>query len=100
MNPINSEPLYRNGRHYDRTNESYRDDIPYYKAAQVNHIKWRYRIGEKEFTHQLNMRIFFPLELEALLIHNGFIIETKYGDFDASPFASASLKQIPVCSTR
>jgi SAM-dependent methyltransferase len=69
----------------------------YDKATQVNHIQWHYQIGEKEFTHELNMRIFFPRELDALLIHNGFEIEIKYGDFDESPFVSSSQKQIPVC---
>lgn len=69
----------------------------YDKASQVNHVTWYYKIGEEEFTHQLNMRIFYPRELDALLIHNGFDIETKYGDFDESPFASNSPKQIPVC---
>ncbi|MFQ5631578.1 MAG: class I SAM-dependent methyltransferase, partial [bacterium] len=47
----------------------------YDKATQVNHILWHYRIGEKTFTDELNMRIFYPQELEALLLYNGFIIE-------------------------
>jgi SAM-dependent methyltransferase len=71
----------------------------YDAGAQVNRIKWYFRIGDggTEFVKDLNMRIFFPQELDALLRYNGFMIEAKYGDFDESPFGSASAKQIPVC---
>jgi SAM-dependent methyltransferase len=68
----------------------------YDAATQVNHIKWYYRVGESagERVAELNMRIFFPQELDALLRAGGFEIEAKYGDFDESPFGSASPKQI------
>lgn len=68
----------------------------YDAATQVNHIKWYYRIGNKtdERVAELNMRIFFPQELDALLRAAGFKIEAKYGDFNASPFTSQSPKQI------
>ncbi|MFQ5648400.1 MAG: class I SAM-dependent methyltransferase [bacterium] len=69
----------------------------YDKATQINHIIWRRTIGDKTLTEELNMRIFYPQELEALLLYNGLIIEDKYGDFDKSPFTSASPKQICVC---
>ena len=69
----------------------------YDAATQINHIKWHYKIGEKESTNELNMRIYYPQELDALLKYNGFNIEEKYGDFDESPFASSSLKQIIIC---
>jgi SAM-dependent methyltransferase len=68
----------------------------YDAATQVNHIKWYYRVGDSpvERVADLNMRIFFPQELDALLRASGFDIEAKYGDFDESPFASGSPKQI------
>ena len=68
----------------------------YDAATQVNHIKWYYRVGESaaERVAELNMRIFFPQELDALLRAFGFDIEAKYGDFDESPFISGSPKQI------
>jgi SAM-dependent methyltransferase len=71
----------------------------YDRASQVNRIKWYYRIGDghEETTNELNMRVFFPQELDAMLHYNGFEIETKYGDFDKTPFTSDSIKQIPVC---
>ena len=43
---------------------------------------------------ELNMRVFFPQELDALLRVGGLKIEAKYGDFDESPFTSGSPKQI------
>jgi SAM-dependent methyltransferase len=71
-------------------------------ASQVNRIKWYYRIGGRsdQITVDLNMRIFYPQELDALLKYNGYEIENKFGDFDESPFGSDSLKQIPVCYLR
>ncbi len=72
----------------------------YDSALQINYIKWNYKIGEREFTEELNMRIFFPQELDSLLIHNGFKIEEKYGDFNSAEFNSDSKKQIYVCSAR
>jgi SAM-dependent methyltransferase len=68
----------------------------YDAATQVNHIKWYYRVGEGagERVAELNMRIFFPQELDALLRASGLEIEAKYGDFDESPFVSGSPRQI------
>jgi len=68
----------------------------YDAATQVNHIKWYYRVGNhgEERVAELNMRVFFPQELDALFRANGFEIEAKYGDFDESPFESNSPKQI------
>ena len=68
----------------------------YDAASQVNHIKWYYRVGKggEELVADLDMRIFFPQELDALLRSGGFTVEAKYGDFDESPFTSTSPKQI------
>ena len=68
----------------------------YEAATQINHISLIYQMGEKRFIKELNMRIFFPQELDALLKLNGFNIEAKYGDFDRGPFISDSPKQIIV----
>jgi SAM-dependent methyltransferase len=68
----------------------------YDDATQVNHIKWYYRVGDstRDRVAELDMRIFFPQELDALVRANGLEIEAKYGDFDESPFESGSPKQI------
>ena len=43
------------------------------------------------------MRQFFPRELDALVIYNGFEIVQKYGAHDMSSFHSASQRQLLVC---
>ena len=46
----------------------------YDKDTQINRVKWYYRIGDRteETIAELNMRIFFPQELDLLLHYNGF----------------------------
>ncbi len=72
----------------------------YDRATQINHVKWHYKIGDKHFDEDLDMRMFYPKELEALLIFNGFKIEYVYGSFDRDEFTTDSAKQIYVCSVR
>lgn len=70
----------------------------YDTATQINRIKWYYKIGsEPEVVKELNMRIFYPQEIDALLHYNGFKIEDKFGDYDEKPFTSTSTKQVIVC---
>lgn len=71
----------------------------YDSAAQIKHETWYFRrqdSGEEE-SAPLNLRMFFPKELDALLHYNGFRIEEKYGSYDRTPFNDASLKQLIVC---
>lgn len=73
----------------------------YDSATQINHIKLYYRIGlAEEVVRELNVRILYPKELDALLHYNGFEIEAKYGDFERSPFDSSSRHQVLVCRRR
>jgi len=69
----------------------------YDEATQVNRCKWRYVIDGVETLQNLDVRCFFPCELDALLRYNSFQVVYKYGDFDGAPFVSASPKQIYVC---
>ena len=71
----------------------------YEDATQINRIKLYYDIAGRSHTEELNMRIFYPQEIDAILKYNGFIIEDKFGDYDGSGFKSGSPKQIIVCST-
>jgi SAM-dependent methyltransferase len=59
-----------------------------------------YRIGAQSDTpsSSLELRCFFPCELDLILEHHGFQLDRKYGDFDGTPFGSSSPKQICVCS--
>jgi len=66
----------------------------YDQIKQVNYINWFYNINGKESKENLNMRMFFPQELENYLRFNGFEIENKFGDYDLSSFTNDSQKQI------
>jgi SAM-dependent methyltransferase len=70
----------------------------YDDAAQVNRIKWYFsRAGAKDFrVDALDMRCFFPQELDLLMEAHGFGIEAKFGSFERKEFASGDPKQIVV----
>jgi 2-polyprenyl-3-methyl-5-hydroxy-6-metoxy-1,4-benzoquinol methylase len=79
-------------------------EIAYDAATQVNRVTYHYAAttpsgkptaGPEALT--LEMRQFFPQELDALLTHAGFTIEEKFGDRDETTFTSASPRQIVVC---
>jgi SAM-dependent methyltransferase len=78
------------------------EDNLYDRASQINHIKWYFSVGDRQDVEvqELNMRILFPQELDALLHYNGFTVEAKYGEYDDTPFSSASSKQLVVCRKR
>jgi len=69
----------------------------YDAATQVNRVTWYHRVGDERFEGRLDMRCFFPLELEALLRWTGWTALARFGDFDEQPFSSGSPKQIFVC---
>lgn len=79
-----------------RIDEHYRYDA----ARQTGRATWIHHVGAKRFASRLDMRCFFPLEMDALLKYNGFVILRKYGSFERKPFRSESLKQIYVCQPR
>jgi len=70
----------------------------YENKTQINRIKWHYFInGEFHSIQNLDMRMFFPQELDSYLDWNGFNIIHKYGGFEEEAFDDHSEKQIFVC---
>ena len=75
----------------------------YDDAAQLSHITWYFnRRGangmERDFrVEYLDMRCFFPQELDLLVRSQGFEILEKFGDFDRKSFGSGQPKQVVVC---
>lgn len=70
----------------------------YDSASQSNRVTWTLHIdGGKPVPQRLDMRCFYPLEMDALLKYNGFKVLHKYGSYDKQPFNSASMKQIYIC---
>lgn len=81
------------------------EEVAYDDARQVYRIRWHYSLPEDdravpERVDELNLRMFFPVELDALLHYNGFEILEKFGDFNSKKFEAGDLKQIVVCGLR
>jgi len=72
----------------------------YDDSAQVNKLKLIYQVGDEEFTDKLDMRCFFPLEMDALVKYINFVVIHKFGNFDEVPFGRNSPKQIYVCKLK
>ena len=71
----------------------------YDKHSQINRIKWHYYIdGAFDSIQNLDMRMYFPQELDAYLKWSGFKILHKFGSFEDDPFDDNSDKQIFVCT--
>jgi len=70
----------------------------YENKTQINRIEWQYFInGEFDSIQNLDMRLFFPQELDSYLEWNGFNIIHKFGGFEEEAFNDNSEKQIFVC---
>lgn len=70
----------------------------YESKTQINRIEWHYFInGAFNSIQNLDMRMFFPQELDAYLKSNGFDIIHKFGSFEEEAFNNDSDKQIFVC---
>ncbi len=70
----------------------------YETVAQINRIEWHYFInGEFNSIQNLDMRMFFPQELDSYLECTGFSIIHKFGGFEEEAFNDNSEKQVYVC---
>ena len=70
----------------------------YENKTQINRIEWHYFInGEFNSIQNLDMRLFFPQELDSYLKWIGFNIIYKFGGFEEEAFNDDSEKQIFVC---
>ncbi len=71
--------------------------MDYDDHTQVNKIKWEHVIdGESRTVESLDMRIYFPQELDHYLTSSGFQIIDKYGDYQRNRFSKGSSKQLIV----
>lgn len=70
----------------------------YENKTQINRIEWYYFInGKFNSIQNLDMRMFFPQELDSYLEYSGFNILHKYGGFEEEAFNDNSEKQVFVC---
>lgn len=73
----------------------------YETSTQTNRIAWSYYInGTFDSKQNLDMRLFFPQELDTYLKWNGFHVLHKFGSFEEEAFADHSEKQIYICQKR
>ncbi|MCC8199445.1 MAG: class I SAM-dependent methyltransferase [Tannerellaceae bacterium] len=86
----------RDGRHV-----VVKQTMMYENTTQINRIKWHYFInGAFDSIQNLDMRLFFPQELDTYLCMYGFKIMHKFGGFKEEVFEDQSGKQIFVCQRR
>lgn len=72
--------------------------MKYENNTQINRIKWHYFINNKFNSIQnMDMRLYFPEELDSYLKSNGFDVLQKFGNFNEEQFSDTSEKQIFVC---
>ncbi len=76
-----------------------KQNMRYEPKSQINRIQWHYYInGAFDSTQNLDMRLFFPQEIDSYLAWNGFKIIHKFGGFEEEIFNDNSEKQIFVCN--
>lgn len=71
----------------------------YDAATQVTHSVWHMHSRQRRAarTFALQLRNFFPCELDLWLRCSGFRLLNRLGDFDGAAFSSASPHQICIC---
>ena len=78
---------------------SIKQKMRYENKSQINRIEWHYYINNKfDSIQNLDMRLYFPQELDSYLKRNGFTIIHKFGNFKEEEFNNSSEKQIFVCN--
>jgi len=72
--------------------------MKYESKTQINRIEWHYFINDAFHSVQnLDMRMYFPQELDSYLKWSGFTIQYKFGNFEQEIFNDKSEKQIFIC---
>jgi ubiquinone/menaquinone biosynthesis C-methylase UbiE len=73
----------------------------YEDNTQINRIKWEYYVNNEPYSiESLDMRIFYPQELDYYITSNEYKIINKYGDYQMSPFTNGSPIQLIVCQKK
>jgi SAM-dependent methyltransferase len=75
------------------------ESYAYEPDTQIKRVTTHHAIPgvDGEIEGQLNLRMFFPQELDALLKYNGFALVGKYGSYDQAALDGRSEKQLIVC---
>ncbi|HOS30135.1 MAG TPA: class I SAM-dependent methyltransferase [Treponemataceae bacterium] len=72
--------------------------MEYDDHTQVNRVKWEHSInGEFSSKESLDMRMFYPQELDYLITSSRFKIVNKFGSYERSDFSKGSQIQLVIC---
>lgn len=78
-----------------------REQAVYDESAQTKCITWTYYIGERLLrTAYLDMRLFYPMEMEALLHYSGLKVIERLGGYAGEPYTFRCSRQLLVCEAR
>ncbi|HVU10943.1 MAG TPA: class I SAM-dependent methyltransferase [Phototrophicaceae bacterium] len=96
-----SEPFIApDGRQLVITNEKHYDPLTQIQHC-TGHYHWNPASAQShDKTVRVGLRYVFPQEMEALLYHNGFQIDTVYGDWQGNPLTADSPAMIYVVKKR
>ncbi len=74
----------------------------YEAATQITTSLWQLGAPQhrRQQTFVLQLRNFYPRELELLVESSGFELLERFGDFNGAPFTGASPHQVCVCSVK
>lgn len=82
----------------DRRNIKIIQTMNYEDNTQINRIKWEYYVNDQPHSvESLDMRMFYPQELDYYIESNGYKIINKYGDYQMNPFTNGSPIQLLIC---
>ena len=72
----------------------------YDDKTQINKLTWFLEKNGEIMSdeYHYSMRMYYPHEMDILLVESGFHIEEKIGDYDGSPMDAESGMQIYICS--
>lgn len=95
---VKRRPILRYRDPYTSDEVLLHEENHYDPSRQQNRIVWSYEVEGREVrAEELTMRLFFPAELEALLLLSGFAIDARYGDYDRRPFGPTTPKHLCIC---
>ena len=82
--------IEENGLKITETNE-------YNSIEQINHVKWYYEYKNEQWIEDLDMRMFYPQEIQNYISINGMNIIEKYGNHNFGDYGRKNAFQIYVC---
>ncbi|WP_197427370.1 class I SAM-dependent methyltransferase [Bradyrhizobium retamae] len=76
------------------------ETLRYEPLTQISHVDWYWSTSAKKdfWRTPLQVRNIFPQEMPLLIASGGLRLVDRFGDFDRSPLAAGSARQVCVCA--